>query len=105
MSEATPDSGRYPPKSRVRRAAPVAVTLVQSVSGTITIAGFPLSTWHFFHYQGQILRAPAAQPGDGSIGDPSGEPACRRHRLAYGHLRMWIWLFPGAKHEGVEAGK
>src|SRR6267378_3130132 len=47
MSEATPSSGRYPPKSRVRRAAPVAVTLVQSVSGTITIAGFPLSTWAF----------------------------------------------------------
>src|SRR5258707_9046108 len=47
MSEATPGSGRYPPKSRVSRAAPVAVTLVQSVSGTITIAGFPLSTWAF----------------------------------------------------------
>ncbi len=47
MSEATPGSERYPPKSRVRRAAPVAVTLVQSVSGTITIAGFPLSTWAF----------------------------------------------------------
>src|SRR6202048_1193827 len=47
MSEATPSSGRYPPKSRVRRAAPVAVTLVQSVSCTITIAGFPLSTWAF----------------------------------------------------------
>jgi len=47
MSEATPGSERYPPKSRVRRAAPVAVTLVQSVSRTITIAGFPLSTWAF----------------------------------------------------------
>src|SRR5713226_4597191 len=47
MSEATPGSGRYPPKSRVRRTAPVAVTLVKSVSGTITIAGFPLSTWAF----------------------------------------------------------
>src|SRR5712672_1971909 len=47
MSKATPSSGRYPPKSRVKRAAPVAVTLVQSVSGTITIAGFPLSTWAF----------------------------------------------------------
>ncbi len=47
MSEATPGSERYPPKSRVRRAAPVAVTLVKSVSGTITIAGFPLSTWAF----------------------------------------------------------
>src|SRR5258705_10261122 len=47
MSEARPSSGRYPPKSRVRRAAPVAVPLVQSVSGTITIAGFPLSTWAF----------------------------------------------------------
>ncbi len=47
MSEATPSSGKYPPKSRVRRAAPVAVTLVQSVSRTITIAGFPLSTWAF----------------------------------------------------------
>src|SRR5882724_7175790 len=47
MSEATPSSGRYPPKSRAKRAAPVAVTLVQSVSRTITIAGFPLSTWAF----------------------------------------------------------
>ena len=47
MSEATPDSGRYLPASRVARAAPVAVTLVQSVSRTITIAGFPLSTWAF----------------------------------------------------------
>src|ERR1700716_861438 len=47
MSETTPSSGRYPPKSRVRRAAPVAVTLVQSVSRTITIAGFPLATWAF----------------------------------------------------------
>src|SRR5467141_794965 len=47
MSETTPSSGRYPPKSRVRRAAPVAVTLAKSVSGTITIAGFPLSTWAF----------------------------------------------------------
>src|SRR6266403_101733 len=47
MSEATPGSERYPPKSRVKRAAPAAVTLVQSVSGTITIAGFPLSTWAF----------------------------------------------------------
>src|SRR6202163_887980 len=47
MSETTPSSGRYPPKSRVRQAAPVAVTLVQGVSRTITIAGFPLSTWAF----------------------------------------------------------
>jgi hypothetical protein len=47
MSEATPSSGRYPPKSRVRRAAPVAVTLVQSISRTFTIAGFPLATWAF----------------------------------------------------------
>jgi uncharacterized membrane protein YccC len=47
MSEATPSSGKYPPKSRVRRAAPVAVPLVQGVSRTITIAGFPLSTWAF----------------------------------------------------------
>jgi uncharacterized membrane protein YccC len=47
MSEATPSSGRYPSKSRVRRAAPVAVTLAQSASRTITIAGFPLSTWAF----------------------------------------------------------
>jgi uncharacterized membrane protein YccC len=47
MSEATPSSGRYPSKSRVRRAAPVAVTLVQSVSRTMTIAGFPLSTSAF----------------------------------------------------------
>src|SRR6266403_1785196 len=43
MSEATPSSGRYPPKSRVRRAAPVAVTLVKSVSGTTTIVGFVAS--------------------------------------------------------------
>src|SRR5260221_10600917 len=47
MSEARPSSGRYPSKSRVRRAAPVAVTLAQSASRTITIAGFPLSTWAF----------------------------------------------------------
>src|ERR1700675_76430 len=47
MSETTPSSGRYPPKSGVRRAAPVALTLVHSVSRTITIAGFPLSTWAF----------------------------------------------------------
>src|SRR5467141_3923842 len=47
MSEATPGSGRYQPKSRVRRAAPVAVTLVQSVSRTVTIAGFPPSAWAF----------------------------------------------------------
>src|SRR5260370_670115 len=47
MSEATPSRGRYPPKSRVSRAAPVAVTLVQSVSRTITIAGCPSSTWPF----------------------------------------------------------
>src|SRR5712672_2016029 len=47
MSETTPSRGRYPPKSRVRRATPVAVTLAKSVSGTITIAGFPLSTWAF----------------------------------------------------------
>src|SRR5712671_2511796 len=47
MSKVTPSSGRYPPKSPVKRAAPAAVTLVQSVSGTITIAGFPLSTWAF----------------------------------------------------------
>src|SRR6202790_4746230 len=47
MSETTPSSGRYPPKSRVRRATPVAVTLFRSVSGTIPIAGFPLSAWAF----------------------------------------------------------
>ncbi len=47
MSEATTSSGKYPPTSRVGRAAPVAVTLVQGVSRTITIAGFPLSTWAF----------------------------------------------------------
>src|SRR5258708_36303073 len=47
MSEATTRSGKYPQKSRVGRAAPVAVTLVQGVSRTITIAGFPLSTWAF----------------------------------------------------------
>src|SRR3984893_4046764 len=47
MSEATPSSGRYPSKSRVRRAAPVAVTLAQSISRTMTIAGFSLSTWAF----------------------------------------------------------
>jgi uncharacterized membrane protein YccC len=54
MSEATP-GGRYPQPPaldasaapRVRREAPVAATLVQSVSRTITIAGFPLSTWAF----------------------------------------------------------
>src|SRR6202049_967250 len=47
MSEVTPSSGRYPSKSRVRRAAPVAVTLAQSASRTVTIAGFPLSAWAF----------------------------------------------------------
>jgi hypothetical protein len=55
MSKTTPGGRRYPqppaldapPASRVRRAAPVAVTLAQSVSRTITIAGFPLSTWAF----------------------------------------------------------
>ena len=47
MSETTSSSGSYPPAPRVRRAAPVAVTLVQGVSRTITIAGFPLSTWAF----------------------------------------------------------
>ena len=47
MSETTPSSGRYPPAPRIRRAAPVALTLVHSVSRTITIAGFPLSTWAF----------------------------------------------------------
>jgi uncharacterized membrane protein YccC len=47
MSEATTSSGKYPQKSRVGRAAPVAVTLAQSVSRTITIAGFPLSCWAF----------------------------------------------------------
>src|ERR1700704_5549078 len=47
MSETTPSSGRYPPAPRVRPAAPVAVTLVQGVSRTIPIAGFPLSTWAF----------------------------------------------------------
>src|SRR3981189_660313 len=47
MIEATSGSGGCPPKSPVKRAAPAAVTLVQSVSGTITIAGFPLSTWAF----------------------------------------------------------
>jgi len=40
MSETTSSSGSYPPAPRVRRAAPVAVTLVQGVSRTITIAGF-----------------------------------------------------------------
>jgi uncharacterized membrane protein YccC len=47
MSETTPSSRRCPPAPRVRRAAPVAATVVQSVSRTITIAGFPLSTWAF----------------------------------------------------------
>src|ERR1700681_1027546 len=47
MSETTPSSGRYPPAPRVRRAAPVAVTLAQSVSRPATIVGFPLSAWAF----------------------------------------------------------
>src|SRR5258708_6080947 len=55
MSEATLGGGRYPqppaleapPEPRARRAAPVAVTLAQSVSRPITIAGFPLSSWAF----------------------------------------------------------
>jgi MFS family permease len=48
------------------------------------------------------LRSRAAQPGDGLAGDAPGEPACRRHRLAHGRLRMWIRLFPGAEHEGLD---
>jgi uncharacterized membrane protein YccC len=55
MSEATPGGGIYPPPSaldgpsapRGSRAAPAAVTLVESVSRTIIIAGFPLSAWAF----------------------------------------------------------
>src|SRR5258705_13236206 len=47
MSEATTSSGKYPSAPRARRAAPVAATLVQGVSRTIIIAGFPLSTWAF----------------------------------------------------------
>src|ERR1700738_2515635 len=47
MSETTPSSGRYPPAPRVRRAAPVAMTLAQSVRRAVTIAGFPLSAWLF----------------------------------------------------------
>src|SRR5258705_7099326 len=47
MSEATPGGRSYRPKRRARRGAPVAVTLVKSVSCTITIARFPLSTWAF----------------------------------------------------------
>src|ERR1700686_4666970 len=55
MSEATSGGGRYPqppalsaqPAPRVRRAAPVAVTVVQDVARAITVAGFPLSTWAF----------------------------------------------------------
>jgi uncharacterized membrane protein YccC len=52
MSEATPGGGRYPQPPaldvpRVRPAAPVATSLVQSVSRTITFAGFPLSAWAF----------------------------------------------------------
>jgi Fusaric acid resistance protein family len=55
MSEATPGGGIYPrppapdgpSASRVRPAAPVAVSPVESVSRTITIAGFPLSAWAF----------------------------------------------------------
>jgi uncharacterized membrane protein YccC len=55
MSEATHGGGRYPQlpaldaptAPRVRRTAPTAMILVQSVSRTITIAGFPLSAWAF----------------------------------------------------------
>src|SRR5882757_4064887 len=52
MSEATPRGVRYPQPPAldapcVRRAAPVAVTLVQSVRRTVAIAGFPLSSWAF----------------------------------------------------------
>src|SRR6202166_5171595 len=42
MSETTASSGRYPPAPRIRRAPPVALTLVHRVSRPITIAGFPL---------------------------------------------------------------
>jgi len=39
--------GTRHPHPRLRRAAPVTVALVQSVSSTIIIAGFPLSAWAF----------------------------------------------------------
>jgi uncharacterized membrane protein YccC len=48
MSEATPGGGRFPqPPAHVGRAVPIAATLVQGVSHTITFAGFPLSSWAF----------------------------------------------------------
>jgi len=47
MSEATTSSENIRPPRAPGEAAPVAATLVQGVSGTITIAGFPLSTWAF----------------------------------------------------------
>jgi DHA2 family multidrug resistance protein-like MFS transporter len=47
-------------------------------------------------------RSCVARPGDGLVGVASDKPARRRHRLADGHLRMWIWLFPGAEHEGLD---
>ena len=43
-----------------------------------------------------------AEPGNGPAGDTPGQPACRRHRLAHGHLRMWVWFFSGAEHEGLD---
>src|SRR5258706_15046945 len=39
--------GTRHPHPRLRCAAPVTVALVQSVSSTIIIAGFPLSAWAF----------------------------------------------------------
>src|ERR1700726_3913399 len=29
-------------------------------------------------------------------------PACSRYRLAHGHLRMRLWLFPGTEYEGLD---
>jgi DHA2 family multidrug resistance protein-like MFS transporter len=47
-------------------------------------------------------RSGFARSGDGAFGDASGESRRRRHRLAHGNLRMRIWFFPGAEHEGSD---
>ena len=48
------------------------------------------------------LWSRVAEPGNGPAGDAPGQPACRRHRLAHGHLRMWVWFFSGPEHEGLD---
>ena len=96
MSEATTSSGKYPPAPRARRAAPVAATLVQGVSGTITIAGFPLSTWAFALriWAAMMVALYAAfwlQLESASLGHPPQilRRCCEQHQEA--NLKMPFW--------------